>query len=315
MIDGEELAAFVAVAETRSFVKAGDRLGIAQSAVSKRLRQLEDRIGAELVDRSNRRAIDLTRLGNLYLAEARETLGRLETAERIGRNLGRGETGPLRIGYVFSAAMTGLVTRLARGLVAARPALDLEFSQMETPEQLAALAEGRLDLALTRPRPSYPESALARAVHREGILLAVASSHPLAVRPDVSVRDLAGSTFLVPQFRETVGLIEHVHALARKGGFPRPRTIATPDYITAASLAAGGIGLILAPSSLRHVGIEGLAFVPIRDFGVDLDLVLARRRDMPPSLAALVDDILPALSGKAAALSPIDISRPAPPGG
>lgn len=300
MIDGEALAAFVAVAETRSFVRAGDRLGIAQSAVSKRLRRLEDRIEAELVDRSNRRTIELTRLGNLYLAEARAALRRLETAERIGRNLGRGEAGPLRIGYVFSAAMTGLVTRLARGLAAARPALELDFSLMETPEQLAALAEGRLDLGLIRPRPSYPADTSARIVHSEGLLLAVAAAHPLAAKAEVSVRDLSGSTFLVPQFQETVGLIEHVHALARAGGFPRPHTIATPDYITAASLAAAGIGLILAPSSLRHIGIEGLVFVLIRDFGVDLGLVLAQRRDMPPSLAALVGELLPAHSGATA---------------
>ena len=46
MLDGDQLEVFLAIAETRHFVRAADRLGIAQSVVSKRLQRLEDRLAA-----------------------------------------------------------------------------------------------------------------------------------------------------------------------------------------------------------------------------------------------------------------------------
>lgn len=290
MIDAEQLSCFIAVAETRSFVQAADRLGVVQSVVSKRLRRLEDELGAALVDRSNRRAIALTRVGALFLEEAREALARLEGAARVGKGLARGEAGPLRIGYVFSAAMTGLVTRIARRLAAARPGVEVRLVLMETPDQLAALADGRLDIALTRPRPSYPAGTEAHPIHREGVILALGSGERFARRGSVTVADLAARTFIVPQFQESVGLIEHVRALAKKGGFLPVRTIETPDYISAASLAAAGLGLILAPASLQKLGLDGLAFVPIADFEADFELMLVRRAGVAPGLADILLD-------------------------
>lgn len=290
MIDAEQLSCFIAVAETRSFVQAADRLGVVQSVVSKRLRRLEDELGAPLVDRSNRRAIALTRVGTLFLEEARETLARLEVTTRVGKSFARGEAGPLRIGYVFSAAMTGLVTRIARRLAEARPGVDVRLVLMETPDQLAALADGRLDIALTRPRPSYPAGTEAHRIHKEGVMLALGSGERFARRGSVTVAELAAQTFIVPQFQESVGLIEHVRALAKKGGFFPVRTIETPDYISAASLAAAGLGLILAPASLQKLGLDGLAFVPIDDFDADFELMLVRRIGVAPGLADIILD-------------------------
>lgn len=288
MIDAEQLSSFIAVAETRSFVRSADRLGVVQSVVSKRLRRLEDELGAPLVDRSNRRAIILTRVGTLFLEEARETLARLEVTARVGKSLARGEAGPLRIGYVFSAAMTGLVTRIVRRLAEARPGVEVRLVLMETPDQLAALADGRLDIALTRPRPSYPAGTEAHRIHKEGVMLALAAGQGLGRRASVMVAELAAQTFIVPQFRESVGLIEHVRALAKKGGFPSVRTIETPDYISAASLAAAGLGAILAPASLQRLGLNGLSFMPIDDFEADFELMLVRRVGIAPGLADIM---------------------------
>lgn len=290
MIDAEQLSCFIAVAETRSFVQSADRLGVVQSVVSKRLRRLEDGLGAPLVDRSNRRAVTLTRAGELFLDEARGTLARLEAATRLGQSLARGEAGPLRIGYVFSAAMAGLVTRIARRLAEARPGIEVRLVLMETPDQLAALADGRVDIALTRPRPSYPPGTEAHVIHREGVMLALGSGDEFGGRARVSVADLAARTFIVPQFKESVGLIEHVRALAKKGGFPIASTIETPDYISAASLAAAGLGLILAPASLQRLGLEGLSFVPIDDFEAEFEMMLVRRAGVAPGLVDLILD-------------------------
>ncbi|MFC3422529.1 LysR family transcriptional regulator [Rhizorhabdus histidinilytica] len=218
MIDGEGLAAFIAVADLRSFSRAADRLGIAQSVVSKRLRRLEDQIGAQLIDRSVRTDIRLTRIGAAFLPEASEAFAKLTATERLGWNLGRGSSGPLQIGFVFSAAISGVLGRILSALRKELPDLRLVPRLMETPEQLAALDAGRLDIGLIRPRPSYPARCRALQAHCEDLVVCLSAEHPLSAQAALSPRQLADQRFIVPQFHEQVGLIDNIRRLAEAGG-------------------------------------------------------------------------------------------------
>lgn len=282
MIDVEGLAAFVAIAEQRSFSRAADQLGVAQSVVSKRLKRLEDQLGARLIDRAVRSKVQVTRTGEGYLDEARATLGQLHKAERIGRNLARGLTGPLRVGYIFSAAMNGTLKAVLHVLSRALPALSLDVQMMETPEQLAALDEGRLDVALVRPRLSFPPVCTIRAVHAEPLVVGLPRDHPFVGLRAVGVSALGGQRFIIPQFREQVGLAENLRRLCEAGGFTAVDTVRTADFVTAAVLAASGHGVVLAPASLANIGLSGLEFREIADFSDRIETVLLCRKDAPP---------------------------------
>ncbi|WP_052117999.1 LysR family transcriptional regulator [Novosphingobium pentaromativorans] len=286
MINGLDVEAFVAIAEERHFLRAADRVGIAQSVASKRLKRLEAQLGLTLIDRENRMDIGLTRAGSLFLPVARETLDQLRRAERLGHDFGRGESGPLRLGYVFSAALTGLLINVIEGLARSRPRLEVRPVLMETPEQLAALEQGIIDVGFLRPRSSYPAWCLNERAHSEGILLGMAKSHGLCDRTSVRASALASEVFVVPQFREDVGLIEHVHNLAKLGGFAQPVVIPTADYITAASMAAAGLGIVLAPASLARLHLKGLGFVGIDDYCPSLEIEMVHRGDVPEPLIA-----------------------------
>lgn len=281
MIDGDSLAAFIMVAEERSFSRAADRIGTAQSVVSKRLRRLEDQLATQLVDRRVRNDIQLTRIGRLYLPEAVETLAQLDKAKRTGTNLGRGIRGPLRIGFVFSAAMNGTLTAILTGLCSALPDLELQPRLMETPEQLAALKAGQLDLGLLRPRPSYPADCNARDIHSEPLMACMSTSDPLATREQLTPQDFADQCFIVPQFHERVGLIDSIQALARAGRFEMPRVIPTGDFVTAVCLASARLGIVLAPASLANLAISGTSFRSVAGFGEQLRTTLVYRTDAP----------------------------------
>jgi DNA-binding transcriptional LysR family regulator len=99
-----------AVAEELHFSKAADRLHVAQSAVSAQIQQLEASLGAALFHRSKRSSVMLTDAGLLFLTEARSALRQVENAESIGRLAGRGMLGHIEIGYVASAAFSGLLS-------------------------------------------------------------------------------------------------------------------------------------------------------------------------------------------------------------
>ena len=81
----EELRAFVLIVETGSLTQAADRMGIAVSAVSRRLRDLELRLGTALIQRSTRRLF-LNETGQLFYQRAKTVLSTLEDAEKEVQN-------------------------------------------------------------------------------------------------------------------------------------------------------------------------------------------------------------------------------------
>ncbi len=80
-MDTHALSAFIEVADTGSFSRAGERLHLSQPAISKRIAALEDALGQPLFDRVGRR-IDLTDAGRTLLPHARRVLAELEDARR-----------------------------------------------------------------------------------------------------------------------------------------------------------------------------------------------------------------------------------------
>lgn len=280
-MDIDDLKAFVAVAECGGFGRAGDLLGVAQSVVSKRVMRLETILGGRLVDRAVRTRIALSREGALFLPEARRTIAQAEQAVRVGRNILRGEVGTLRLGFVFSAVMNGLVTETARLLHKGIPGTKLEFQMIETPEQLRALGEGRIDIGFLRPRLSYPPGTSARIVHSEPLVVGMRHGHRLAAADSIPGRELAGETMIMPQFHEEVGLIDTVRAIAARSGFAMPELVRTDDFFTAAALSAAGLGIVVAPSSLARLDLPELVYRPLGETEFEVQIAMVCRDDAP----------------------------------
>jgi DNA-binding transcriptional LysR family regulator len=97
-IEIRQLRQFVAVAEELHFRRAAARLGMAQPPLSQAIQKLEKEVGAELLDRSQRR-VRLTEAGIAFLAEARRTIVQAAHAVETARRAARGLVGSLRVTY------------------------------------------------------------------------------------------------------------------------------------------------------------------------------------------------------------------------
>lgn len=283
MLDPACLHAFIAVAELEHFARAADLLGVAQPVISKRLQRLEDQLGVSLIERGKRQRVRMTPAGSLFLETAREGVAALMRVERLGQCIARGEAGPVRIAYVFSAIMTGVLPRMIRALRHKLPDIEIEPTFLETPGQLAAIADGRIDFGIARPRPTYPAGLIATPIHSESVILAISSDHRLNRGETILARDLAGERFIVPQFHEEAGLIDIIHGIAQSGSFRLPEIVRTADFITAAGLAAANVGIAAVPESLSRLQIDGLVYRAIEDHRASLDLVVLHRADAPAS--------------------------------
>ncbi|HYC04206.1 MAG TPA: LysR substrate-binding domain-containing protein [Azospirillaceae bacterium] len=143
-LDLDALRAFAAIADAGGFTAAADRLGLTQSAVSVRIRRLEEGLGKRLFERTSR-STALTRDGELLLAYARRLLDLSdETVRRLTEPVAEGE---LRLGvgeYVAPQQLPRLLSRLAR----AYPHVHLEVTVASGAELKAGLEAGALDLVI-----------------------------------------------------------------------------------------------------------------------------------------------------------------------
>jgi DNA-binding transcriptional LysR family regulator len=108
---------FVAVAEELHFRRAAERLRVSQPAVSDQVRKLEEVLGVQLLERTNRR-VSLTRAGDAFLEEARRVLQQAERAQRAAIRTGDRVCGRLRLGYLADAVPPALPRALGRFAVA-----------------------------------------------------------------------------------------------------------------------------------------------------------------------------------------------------
>jgi LysR family transcriptional regulator, benzoate and cis,cis-muconate-responsive activator of ben and cat genes len=294
MLDSRLLHAFVAVAETLHFGRAADRLDLAQSVLSRHIQELERELGTRLLHRSRRSAVSLTDAGVALLAESRTALAQLDRAAVAARRAGRGEVGRLAIGYVASAALSGILPQWLGRFRLARPEVAIELSPLDTPRQLAALADGSIDLACVRPRSAYPDGVEARIVHREDLLLAVSTQHRLA-HGRVTAAALAGERVVLPQFDEHDGFEGHLAALALHGRFTPGPVLRVRDFMTAITLAIAGYGVALVPRSVTALALSGVTYRPIDDGTATAELAIAwRRNNASAALRALIERLRPA---------------------
>src|ERR1043165_3345386 len=92
---------FVAVAAALNFTKAAAKLRVAQPALSRQVRDLEDELGAQLIERSSR-SVRLTDADGAFLTEARAIIERVDAAAKMARAVARGESGEVHVGYAPS---------------------------------------------------------------------------------------------------------------------------------------------------------------------------------------------------------------------
>jgi DNA-binding transcriptional LysR family regulator len=276
MLDSRALRCFVAVARELHFGRAADRLQIAQSALSRQLLELERKLGVRLLNRGRRSSISLTHAGAALLIEAEVAMKQLDRAEVVAKRTARGEIGRIEVGYVLSAALSGLLPEMLRNFRSAHPAVDVHLVSMETPRQIEGVRTGLLDVGIIRPRANYPEGVTAFAVHREPLVLAVGREHPLATR-EVSIRALAKEDFIAPQFDEASGFVEHLTALGARGEFEPRLAYRVRDFITAATMASAGYGVVLAPQSIASIQSSNIVCRPIRGYEVMAELSIAYR--------------------------------------
>jgi LysR family hydrogen peroxide-inducible transcriptional activator len=208
-----QLACLAALAETRSFRRAAERIGISQPSLSSQIRNLEEALGLDIVERRAAGA-ELTPVGRDVLAKARTVLDAAQALDSFAAGATKRLSGRIRLGVsptIGPYLMPEVVARLHR----VHPDLRLFVRECPPAELARELAEGAHDALLTQ-LPIRAEGVVVQELFRERLLLLVAADHALAAAETVAVEQLAGLDVLtldpryllheqVAQLCETVG--------------------------------------------------------------------------------------------------------------
>jgi DNA-binding transcriptional LysR family regulator len=259
---------FQAVAEELSFSRGAKRLRVAQPALSRAIKQLEESLGADVLERT-RHHVRLTPAGAVLLREISLLLQQIEELTRRIRRTADGEEGELRLGYIGPPTQPFL-GRLLHVYHERYPLVSIHLEE-RTPERVwEMVAKGRLSAALTRPVAAHQALGLRTVLLREERLgIVVPSGHPLARRAAVPWTVLAREPLIVLARREGMGLHDAVIAGCRQAGVV-PRLAHTPSLIgTVMSYVEAGAGLgvvtesVVTTPSLQFILLKPLQRVPL----------------------------------------------------
>ena len=160
-ISMKHLRYFEALARQRHFGRAAAACGISQPALSVQIKELEDALGAALVERGGRR-VGLTRLGEAFELRVRDILQAVDELGELARASRGPLTGRLRLGVIPTVAPY-LLPSFVKGLAQRHPELELRPREAVTQRLVDDLLDARLDaaiVALPVSEPALREEAL-----------------------------------------------------------------------------------------------------------------------------------------------------------
>ena len=292
----QQLAYFVAVAETRHFTQAADRMRVAQPSLSQQVRALERDVGATLFHRI-RGNVTLTEAGETLLPIARRILAETETAYRAVRELDELGRGRVRLGATPSLC-TGLLPTMLATFRRDYPGIELAIRESGSRDLQAELSEGTLDLAIIIDSRLRDDPRLSTVPLLAEELVVISARDTPAVGTRMPIRALKDRPLVM--FRRGYDLRDATLAACRAEGFEPTFAIEGGEMDAVLEFVRAGIGLAVVPSTVVGDRFHTTRFAAP---GLTRTIQLAYRRDVEPTRAvrALRDAIMASLTEAARA--------------
>ncbi|WP_315738302.1 MULTISPECIES: LysR family transcriptional regulator [unclassified Bradyrhizobium] len=286
MVTLKQLEALNWIAELGTFERAAAKLNTTQSAISKRIQELEASARVPLFDRSQRGA-RLTERGEQILALGRQMLA---LQDQI-LELKDGRQSParrLRLGATELSALTWL-PRLVSAIREAHPAVMIE-PEVETSRSLYdRLIEGSLDLVVIPDVFSDPEVTSLRLAEVQNVW--TARPGLVRTRRSLDFDELGHHTILMQGRRSGSGLF--VNKWLAANGVSFKRAISVDNLTALVGLAVAGLGISYLPQRCFRPLFEQkkLVILPVKPTLPAVPYAAMYRNDRPSAFAAAVADL------------------------
>ena len=271
-----QLSYFVCIAESGTFSAAADALHVAQSALSRHVKELEEELGGALLDRGSR-GVTLSDSGKVLFERAKFILSQFEEAGSEVRAHNKELTGTVRLMAPSSIGQV-LFEPLVDRFLGQFPKVRLELSEGLWNDAASRLRTGAVDLAIMGSATSdYIEL---EPLAREQMVFVGKVGDPLVTKPSVAVGALAGLPLLMPELT-----LETIRRFAPEVSSKLEVRIFVESAPAIRALVAAGRGYAVVPKSVLLGRLESrmIAGVPIR--GLEIMRQIGTLRGRPKSRA------------------------------
>jgi DNA-binding transcriptional LysR family regulator len=279
---------FLAVAESRHFGRAAERLQVVQPAVSQQVSRLERELGVRLFNRDTRN-VSLTAEGTAFLQHAPEILAAVERAAAAAREARQADR-VLRVGT--GSGLGDLLGAVLAELSATHPDLSIELIRLKEPGRLRELAAGRLGAAVIRRSfADLPSGLSLHQIVTEPLVAALPATLTTPARRTVRLSELASVPARLPSREENPVLAAAIDLASQRTGVSvRRLPHGTDDDMLALIGANPPSWTVFYPAKARtlaRTAPRGVAFRRITAPQITVTTSLAIRDDSPDARAFL----------------------------
>jgi DNA-binding transcriptional LysR family regulator len=252
-VELRHLRYFVAVAEMENVSRAAmQRLHVSQPSLSRQIRDLEDEIGVQLLERTAK-SVRLTDAGRAFLNEARAILKQTDEAVGHARAIAGKREAELHIGD-WPLATGRIMPALLRAYQKAMPDVKAKVHDWPVEKNIAGVRDGRLQLAIILPplKANALDELRFEPLFTGRVCLAVSCDHPLAARRSVSLADAAREPFVGLTHEDYPRYLEYLNAIFARVD-DKPRLVEEQDgWSGVFSSVSAGVGVALTSDAFNY---------------------------------------------------------------
>ena len=256
----QQVRSLIAVADTESFTKAAERLGVTQSAVSHSIRALETQLDSKLVERAGKR-VALSQNGTILLRRFRAAVAQLEKAREDLALLKRWGQGRLRVGATHTLC-TYLLPTVMQEFRQLYPRCEIHIESGDTSELIELLDQSEIDLVFGM---GGREPAWTRfdGIFEDELVFIVSPDHPWAKQGNLEMEEVEKESFLV--YARASETYRFLKSTFEEAGFRLRPSLSLGDMGAIKEMAKVGVGVgIVAPWVVQNEIKEGsLVAIPL----------------------------------------------------
>ncbi|WP_025741513.1 LysR family transcriptional regulator [Aquimarina pacifica] len=279
---------FLAVANELNFTKASEKLFISQPPLSRQIKELENEIGVQLFERTNKKVL-LTEAGKYFKKEITHQLQNLEAIVLKTKKISESVSGEYRIAYI-SSTFSDTITKLVQFLTQKYPYLNIKLFEVSTAKQILALEQNKLDLGILRA-PIISTKIDSRLWFKDSYSLVFNNTHT-EIKHVNDLKKLKDEVFVFFNKEHAPVYYSSLLQICSRYGF-MPNIVHESNNINSIiQLVRNGLGVSIVPTSLQksHIYPE-LSFLDL-DPNFSTNVLLATPKNETSQVTASVASFL-----------------------
>ncbi len=279
MLTLKQFQYFIKIVEEGSFTAASEKLFIAQSALSRQIKLLEEEIDFKLFDRTDKK-VKLTTAGEIFYKKIKDNMHYLNEIIGVSKNIAEGKNRQIKIAHSSSIVMDAKKIQILKE-ISLKQKINFEINTLSSEHQVLALLNGEIDIGLIRPPVRHTlDDINVIKLYEEPLMVAVHIDHTkFANKEKLEVKDLKEEYFVSTSHSKRGGLSYLVLNLCLAAGFTPQKAPIQSRKISQLQLVAANLGVSIVPKEFQQILPAQVKLLPLTDQLSLSEVVLVYRKD------------------------------------